>query len=219
MCYKDAEYSGLVEPVDAGNESFILPTSHNKPENDPIYSGIEAPSNRWIELACELAVKSAGSGGGPFGAVIIQVDSQNDQILRYWAASNGVTRHSDPTAHAEITAIRSACHSLGVFHLDQIPKSSSLLPQSGEFSKCILFSSCEPCPMCYGAISWAKIPVLFFSATRFDASDAILNFSDAEIYEELQKPYRERKLKAFKCHVEKASDAFEKWKVNPGIHY
>jgi len=210
----------MVNLVEIQNEVFILPEySENNSQEHPLYKGIIAPSNKWIDLACDLAEESVRNGGGPFGAVILQVDSTTGSVLRYWAASNAVTRQNDPTAHAEINAIRSTCSSLGVFHLGRISKASARLFQPGVLSHCILFSSCEPCPMCYGAISWARIPLLFFGATRFDAADNMVGFSDAEIYAELDKPYRSRNIKSFKCSGDKTTLAFNLWRNIPGIHY
>ncbi len=211
---------GLVHPIEISNEHFFLPEySAGEIPTEPVYSGILTVSNKWMDLACDLATRSAGNNGGPFGAVILQVDSASGQALRYWAASNGVTKQTDPTAHAEVLAIRSACYSLGNFHLDRIRKTETKLEQPGEFSHCILFSSCEPCPMCYGAVSWARIPVLFFGASRADAAGTMVNFLDADIYRELEKPYLHRKIKTFRCQGAKTTEAFTRWKENPGTHY
>jgi guanine deaminase len=220
MQHKYNPPEALVGPGELNNESFFLPPPGDIINNENLlFAGISAPSNKWIELACDLATESVQKGGGPFGAVILQVDSSTGTALRYWATSNGVTKHADPTAHAEVLAIRSACYSLGVFHLDKIQKQASKLNQSGDLSHCILFSSCEPCPMCYGAASWARIPVLFFGATRYDAAGNMINFADADIYEELIKPYAARKIKSFRCTGHKTTEAFELWKNYPGIHY
>ncbi len=211
---------GLVDPIEIDHEFFHLPEyTPGNPLSDPMYSGILADENKWIDLACDLAAQSAGSGGGPFGAVILQADSDTGQALRYWAASNGVTKQADPTAHAEILAIRSACRSLGIFHLDRIQKTVSKLSQPGPLSHCILFSSCEPCPMCYGAASWARIPILFFGATRKDAAGSMVNFLDADIYQELEKPYPLRKIKSYRCAGPKTTEAFTRWKKKPGTYY
>lgn len=177
-----------------------------------IYKGIESGSDIWIERACEVAYNSVKRRGGPFGALILQIDKETNEIIRYWENSNQVTEGSDPTAHAEIMAIRSACKSLGVFNLGEIKKEDSLLEQPGEESYCVIYSSSEPCPMCYSAISWARIPVLLFAATRFDAEVPGVDFSDEEIYEELDKHYRDRKIRIYQCNTKNSLEAFKLWK-------
>jgi len=217
---KKSTIYALTDPVEVSNEVFILPEYSENGKNEALlYKGIITSPNKWIDLACDLASESVKTGGGPFGAVLIQVDSPSGLVIRYWATSNGVTKRNDPTAHAEVLAIRSACDSLGVFHLDMIHKPASRLDQPGMYSHGILFSSCEPCPMCYGAISWAKIPCLFFGASRYDAAANMVGFSDAEIYNEIEKPYAARKIKSFKCNGYKTTEAFYLWKKTPGIHY
>jgi guanine deaminase len=139
--------------------------------------------------------------------------------LRYWKDHNQVTSTNDPTAHAEIAAVRSACNSLGVFDLGRIAKEKSKLPQPGKWSYCVIYSSVEPCPMCYSAIYWARIPMLFFAATRFDCSVKGVSFSDEEIYDELSKPYSERALKVFQCTTDNSLDAFNLWKRSPKTPY
>jgi len=153
-----------------------------------IYSGIEVEGDRWMQLACLAARESVEEKGGPFAALILQIDDSSDQILRYWINHNQVTSALDPTAHAEIMAIRSACASLGVFDLGSIRKDESKLTQPGDLSHCVIYSSAEPCPMCYAAICWANIPMLLFAATRFDAATQGVDFSDEAIYEELSRP-------------------------------
>ena len=143
-----------------------------------IYSGIEVEGDRWMQLACLAARESVEEKGGPFAALILQIDNCTDQILRYWINHNQVTSALDPTAHAEIMAIRSACASLGVFDLGSIRKDESKLTQPGDLSHCVIYSSAEPCPMCYAAICWANIPMLLFAATRFDAATQGVDFSD-----------------------------------------
>ena len=128
---------------------------------------------RFLTQSIRLAVESAQSGrGGPFGAVIVRSD--NGQIIGEGA--NQVTRTNDPTAHAEIVAIRQACRALESFSL----------------AGCTLYASCEPCPMCLGAIYWARLDHVFFAATREDAARA--GFDDAHIYHEVARPLSERTL-------------------------
>lgn len=184
-----------------------------------IYSGIEVIGDSWMQLACDTALKSIDQNGGPFGAVILQIDKSTNQILRYWANHNQVTSTKDPTAHAEIMTIRSACASLGVFNLGCIKKDESKLPQPGDVSYCVIYSSAEPCPMCYSAICWSNIPMLLFAATRFDAAVQGVDFSDEAIYEELAKPYSQRYIKIYQCTVDNSLSSFNLWKVSPKTPY
>lgn len=184
-----------------------------------IYSGIEVEGDRWMQLACLAARESVEEKGGPFAALILQIDDSSDQILRYWINHNQVTSALDPTAHAEIMAIRSACASLGVFDLGSIRKDESKLPQPGDLSHCVIYSSAEPCPMCYAAICWANIPMLLFAATRFDAATQGVDFSDEAIYEELSRPYSERFVGVYQCTVDNSLDSFNLWKVSRKVQY
>ncbi len=212
----------LSSPITVSNEFFSEPSPLEGPkrQSDHIeYLEIGAKSDKWIELACNLATSSVENGGGPFGAVILQIDSKTNKILRYWESTNKVTIINDPTAHAEIMAIRSACSSLGVFNLGGIQKNESKLEQISRESYCAIYSSCEPCPMCFSAISWARIPLLCFAASRYDAAQPGIEFSDKEIYDELGKPYKDRKMKVCKCHTTNYLDAFELWKRSDHNHY
>ena len=183
------------------------------------YHMIRADSNKWIELACEEAVQSVKEGGGPFGAVLIQVDDYTNEAIRYWKDRNQVTESNDPTAHAEVSVIRSACHELGVFTLSDIRRSESKLPQVGETSHCELYSSCEPCPMCYSAAMWARIPVLVFSATRYDAAEPGVEFLDEQIHREVTKSYPERSVKVYWFPSENALKAFRLWRDSGNTKY
>ncbi len=140
-----------------------------------------------MKLAIDLSIKNIEKGGGPFGAVIVK----DGEIIA--ASANSVTIDNDPTAHAEVNAIREACKKLKTFDL----------------SGCEIYSSCEPCPMCLGAIYWARIDKLYFANTKNDA-DAI-GFSDNFIYDEIAKPYSERNLKTENFMREEAIKAFEIW--------
>ncbi|MEH6407377.1 MAG: nucleoside deaminase [Leeuwenhoekiella sp.] len=144
---------------------------------------------RAIALAEEGMDKSAG---GPFGAVVVK----NGEIIA--EGYNKVTSTNDPTAHAEVTAIRAACNKLGSFQLDG----------------CIIYTSCEPCPMCLGAIYWARPEKVFFAANREDA--AAVGFDDQFIYDELEKEMDDREIPFFKVIREEAIPVFTKWneKVN-----
>ncbi|MFQ3580005.1 MAG: nucleoside deaminase [Bacteroidales bacterium] len=141
----------------------------------------------FMKLAIDLSIKNIEKGGGPFGAVIVK----DGEIIA--ASANSVTIDNDPTAHAEVNAIREACKKLQTFDL----------------SGCEIYSSCEPCPMCLGAIYWARIDKLYFANTKKDA-DAI-GFSDNFIYDEIAKPYSERNLKTENFMREEAIKAFEIW--------
>lgn len=141
----------------------------------------------FMRKAIDLSVKSVKSGGGPFGAVIVK----DGKIIA--EASNSVTKNNDPTAHAEVNAIRIASNKLNNFDL----------------SGCEIYSSCEPCPMCLGAIYWAKIDKLYFANTKTDAKN--IGFDDSFIYDEIALPYIERKLKTKQILQNEAIIAFEYW--------
>ncbi|UCH96544.1 MAG: nucleoside deaminase [Candidatus Aminicenantes bacterium] len=214
-------WSGFVPKCTLENHEdckyFPVQTSNIKVED--VYEGIERESNKWMEMACEEAKSSVTCKGGPFGAVIVQVDDETGEILRYWRNHNHVTLWNDPTAHAEVTTIRSACQALGVFDLGKIEKSKSKLPQTGKYSHCEIYSSAEPCPMCFAAISWAGIPALYFAATRYDAAQQGVDFSDEEIYSELKRQYKDRKMKVYQCTTSNSLDAFNLWKRSKKIPY
>lgn len=131
--------------------------------------------NELMQRAIDLAIENVRNGGGPFGAVI----ARNGEILA--EGVNRVTANSDPTAHAEVQAIRAAAAQLGDFNLEG----------------CDIYASCEPCPMCLGAIYWARLSHLFYAATKDDAADA--GFDDAFIYRELELPHPQRHLPT--CHL------------------
>ena len=141
--------------------------------------------------AIQLSIENVKSGkGGPFGAVIVK----DGKIIAYGA--NSVTSTNDPTAHAEVVAIRNACKELGTFQLDG----------------CEIYTSCEPCPMCLGAIYWARPDRMYFANTKKDAAD--INFDDQFIYEELELPYQKRKLETIQMMNEEALEAFKLWSEN-----
>ncbi len=141
----------------------------------------------YMRKAINLANNSIDNGGGPFGAVIVR----NNKIIA--EATNSVTNDNDPTAHAEVNAIRMATKKLNTFDL----------------SDCEIYSSCEPCPMCLGAIYWAKINKLYFACNQNDADK--IGFSDEFIYKELEKPYQERNLSSENILREEGLSVFEKW--------
>jgi len=127
------------------------------------------------------------NAGGPFGAVIVK---DNEIIAKGW---NKVTSTNDPTAHAEVTAIREACKKLGTFDL----------------SGCELYTSCEPCPMCLSAIYWARIKKIYYANTRKDAAD--INFDDDFIYKEIPLPLEKRAIPMEQVERDDAIKVFEKW--------
>lgn len=126
--------------------------------------------------------------GGPFGCVIVK----DDTIVG--RGNNKVTSSNDPTAHAEVVAIRDACNTLGTFQLDD----------------CEVFTSCEPCPMCLGAIYWARPKAIYFANTREDAADA--GFDDSMIYDEMKAGIDERKIPIQTLGREEAIKVFMEWK-------
>jgi len=186
---------------------------------DAIYAGIQCESNRWIEMACAEAVLSVRQGGGPFAAVIVQVDDSTGDVIRHWCRRNQVTKDIDPTAHAEVNAIRAAAQELGVFHLGRIQGDNPnlRLSQPSNTSRCDIYCSCEPCPMCYAAIRWAQIDNVIFAATRFEAASA--NFSDQAIYEELSTPYQDRSVRIRQAKATNALEAFNLWRQVDKIEY
>lgn len=144
-----------------------------------------------MQKACKLAVSSVQRGSGPFGAIIIKNDTK--EVIG--KGHNMVTLANDPTMHAEIVAIRDACHTLDTFKLEN----------------CTLYTSCEPCPMCLSAAYWAHISTIYYGNTKIDAKN--IGFDDAFIYEELQKDNSERSIKMIhldECN-EYAKEAFNMW--------
>jgi guanine deaminase len=145
----------------------------------------------YMKEAIRLSIENVESGrGGPFGAIIVKAG----KIIA--TGTNQVTASNDPTAHAEIVAIRRACEVLKSFQLDG----------------CEIYCSCEPCPMCLGAIYWARPDKIFFANTKDDA--AKINFDDKFIYEELERPLEERKLFTRQILREEALEAFRKWSAS-----
>lgn len=142
----------------------------------------------FMRRAIELARNGMESNeGGPFGCVIVR----NGEIVG--EGNNCVTSTNDPTAHAEVVAIRNACSSLGAFQLDG----------------CTIYTSCEPCPMCLGAIYWARPTAIFVGADKDDAARA--GFDDKFIYDEIERAENERKLPMQKLLSDEAVEVFEEW--------
>ena len=144
-------------------------------------------SNKFMKRAIELSIKSVNSGTGPFGSVVVK----DNQIIS--EGFNTVTLINDPTSHAEIVAIRAACKDLRNFSLEG----------------CDLYTTCEPCPMCLSAIYWSRINKVYYANTRNDAQK--IDFSDALIYEELNKNIKERKIPMHQIMRDEALKAFELW--------
>ena len=143
--------------------------------------------NKFMLRAIELSISSANGTGGPFGCVIVK----DDKIIA--EGSNKVTFSNDPTAHAEIVAIREACKKLNTFNL----------------SGCDLYASCEPCPMCLSAIYWSHVDNIFYANTREDAKK--INFDDSLIYSEILKKNEDRKIPIKQMLRNEALKAFEIW--------
>ncbi len=141
----------------------------------------------FMREAIRLSRESVKNGGGPFGAVIVK----NGEIIA--SASNKVTQENDPTAHAEVTAIREAAKKLKTFNL----------------SGCEIYTSCEPCPMCFGAVYWARLDKLYFANSKLDAKN--IGFDDSFIYEEIDLPYEKRKIPNIQILREEAIEAFKDW--------
>lgn len=141
----------------------------------------------FMREAIRLANESVRRGGGPFGAVIVK----DGQIIA--GSSNSVTIDNDPTAHAEVNTIREACRRLGTFDL----------------TGCFIYTSCEPCPMCLGAIYWARISRIYYGNNRKDARD--IDFADDFIYEELDKSLDERTVPIIPMLRDEALESFRLW--------
>ena len=144
-------------------------------------------NNKFMSKAIELSITSVDSGTGPFGAVIVK----DNEIIS--EGFNTVTLSNDPTSHAEIVAIRIACKELSNFSLEG----------------CDLYTTCEPCLMCLSAIYWARISKIYYANTRSDAQK--INFSDAMIYEELNKTIKDRKIPMYQMMRDEALKAFNLW--------
>lgn len=142
---------------------------------------------KFMREAIRLADESVERGGGPFGAVIVK----DGEIIA--GSANSVTLLNDPTAHAEVNAIREACRRLGTFSL----------------KGCTIYTSCEPCPMCLGAIYWAGISRIYYANTRKDAAN--VGFADDFIYEDMERPLDRRKLPIVQLLRDEAQHTFRHW--------
>lgn len=178
------------------NKRFLDEASkslQNEPED---YEG-QNIDQHYMELAIKEAMKGMEQNdGGPFGCIIVK---KGEIIGR---GNNKVTSTNDPTAHAEIEAIRNACKKLGSFQLNE----------------CIIYTSCEPCPMCLGAIYWARPEKVYFGSSKKDAAN--IGFDDDFIYKELVLDYDQRKIPFEQLERKKAFQIFVKWdKKDDKIEY
>ena len=151
------------------------------------------PGNpEFMQQAIRLATENVVHGrGGPFGAVIVK----GDAVVA--TGANQVTASNDPTAHAEVVAIRNACQALGTFQLRD----------------CEIYTSCEPCPMCLAAIYWAHCATIFYGNGQADAAGA--GFDDALLYSEMSKPPFERSIPTHRLLGEEARTSFDLWQKSP----
>jgi len=152
---------------------------------------------KFMRMAIALSEKNVAEGlGGPFGAVIVK----DGEVIA--ASANKVVPTNDPTAHAEVSAIRLACAALNTYSLEG----------------CVIYTSCEPCPMCLGAIYWARLDKLYYANTKADA--AAIGFDDHFIYDEIALPIDDRKLPVVELLRDEALGAFRAWDEHEGkTHY
>ena len=149
-------------------------------------------NNSFMTRAIQLSIENVHSGrGGPFGAVIVR----DGAIIA--ESANQVTLTNDPTAHAEMVAIRNACKALGGFDLHE----------------CAIYTSSEPCPMCLGAIYWARLSKIYFANSAADAAN--FGFDDSMIYSELAKPSGQRQIPMNQIMREESLEAFRAWAASP----
>ena len=141
--------------------------------------------------AIRISLDSVAAGGGPFGAVVVR---EGEIVGR---GANQVTLRNDPTAHAEVVAIRDACSRLQTFHL----------------GGCELYTTCEPCPMCLGAILWARLDRIWYGCTRDEAAAA--GFDDRAFYDELAKPVHDRDVPMRQLLADESRAAFDAWRAAP----
>jgi len=154
---------------------------------------ITEKDKKFINRAIELSQQGMdGNAGGPFGAIVVK----NGEIIA--EGFNKVTSSNDPTAHAEVVAIREACKKLNSFQLDD----------------CIIYTSCEPCPMCLGAIYWARPKAVYYACTKEDAAE--IGFDDQFIYEEIESEIGKRKVKFINLGREEGRKIFKNWETKEG---
>lgn len=142
---------------------------------------------KFMQMAIDLSIENVANGGGPFGAVIVK----DDEVIA--TGVNRVTANNDPTAHAEVSAIRSACAKEQNFKLEG----------------CTCYTSCEPCPMCLSALYWAGVSRIVYGNTKEDAK--AVNFDDSFIYDEIEKPHEERTIPCQNLMRDEALAGFRAW--------
>jgi guanine deaminase len=168
---------------------FLACTRKLKAVNHSLMStGSPAKSAEFMRRAISLALENVRSGGGPFGAVIVR----DGRIVA--ESVNRVTANNDPTAHAEVAVIREACRALGDFQL----------------AGCDLYTTCEPCPMCFGAIYWARLSRVFYGGSAGDAAAA--GFDDSFIYEEIKHAPESRRIAMTQLLRDESLAIFSAWK-------
>lgn len=154
---------------------------------------ITEKDKQFIKRAIELAEKGMdNNAGGPFGAIVVK---DNEIISEGY---NKVTSSNDPTAHGEVVAIRAACEKLNTFQLQD----------------CVIYTSCEPCPMCLGAIYWARFKAVYYACTKEDAAE--IGFDDQFIYDEIDTDIGNRKVKFINLNREEGKEVFNKWAIKEG---
>ena len=141
----------------------------------------------FMQMAIDLSVENVANDGGPFGAVIVR----NGEVIA--TGTNRVTANNDPTAHAEVSAIREACAKVENFKLEG----------------CVCYTSCEPCPMCLSALYWAGVERIVYGNTKDDAK--AINFDDSFIYDEIAKPYAQRAIPIHNLMRKEALEGFRAW--------
>lgn len=151
-------------------------------------SNFTAEDAKFMQQAIDLSIENVANGGGPFGAVIVR----DGEVIA--TGTNRVTANCDPTAHAEVSAIRAACAKLGDFKL----------------SGCTIYSSCEPCPMCLSALYWAGVERIFYGNTKQDAKE--IDFDDSFIYDQIALDYSERSIPCINIMRNNALEGFKAWR-------
>lgn len=155
--------------------------------SQPELTSYSSDDARFMQMAIDLSIENVEKGGGPFGAVIVK----DGQVIS--TGVNRVVSDNDPTAHAEVNAIRAACQKLGDFKL----------------TGCTVYSSCEPCPMCLSALYWAGVSRICYGNTKEDAR--AIDFDDQFIYDQLELDYKDRSIKCDHFMRHRAIRAFENW--------
>ncbi len=163
-------------------------TGHIETSDTPPGGSVSPEDDAWLARAVEIASQNVADGGGPFGAVVVR---QGAEVV---AAGNRVTRDLDPTAHAEVVAIRAACQALNTFSL----------------AGATLYASCEPCPLCLSAALWARVDRVVFAADRHDAERA--GFDDREFYELLERDRSTWPNPVVEHRIARAGEPFEVWR-------